>query len=114
MRTTLMCSSSHGDQPFNITWLKDQRIIYKSQSNNPNGARKQKSMANADDDTNLHKKNEHSYYVDSTIDINEYTPFSSILTIYNLTSNHNGNYTCQISNQGGVVDHTAVLSVAGS
>lgn len=27
MRTQLMCSSSQGDQPFNITWLRDQQPI---------------------------------------------------------------------------------------
>lgn len=27
MRTQLMCSSSQGDQPFNITWLRDQHPI---------------------------------------------------------------------------------------
>lgn len=53
------------------------------------------------------------FYVDNTIHINEYAPFSSILSIENLTSHHNGNYTCRISNHGGTVDHTAVLSVAG-
>ncbi len=39
---------------------------------------------------------------------------NSILTIHNLTSRHNGNYTCEISNRGGTVDYTALLSVAGS
>lgn len=76
-----MCSSSQGDQPFNITWLKDQLPLDAS--------------------------------VDRTININEYSAFSSILTIHNLTSGHNGNYTCQISNRGGAVQFTALLSVAG-
>lgn len=52
-------------------------------------------------------------YYDPTININEYAPFSSILTIYNLTLNHNGNYTCQISNQAGSVEYSALLSVSG-
>lgn len=82
MRTQLMCSSSQGDQPFNITWLKDQQSLDAS--------------------------------IDRTININEYAPFSSILTIHNLTSGHNGNYTCQISNRGGAVQYTALLSVAGA
>lgn len=104
-----MCSSSQGDQPFNITWLKDQRTIY---------TRRQKQLndeKHLDNDSAV-LRNDHpsSYYIDNTIHINEYAPFSSILSIENLTSNHNGNYTCRISNTGGVVDHTAVLSVAGS
>lgn len=82
MRTQLMCSSSQGDQPFNITWLRDHQPINTAE--------------------------------DQTININEYAPFSSILTIHNLTSRHNGNYTCEISNRGGTVDYTALLSVAGS
>lgn len=57
---------------------------------------------------------DHIGLIDPTININEYAPFSSILTIHNLTLNHNGNYTCQINNQGGLVEYTAVLSVSGS
>lgn len=81
MRTQLMCSSSQGDQPFNITWLLDRQTIIQQEN---------------------------------TININEYAPFSSILTIHNVTSRHNGNYTCEITNIAGTVDFTAVLSVAGS
>lgn len=120
LRTQLMCASSQGDQPFNITWLKDQRTIFTRNSNKPidgggnapgsdiefgpwNGAA---SAGGANDPSQR-------YYVDNTIHINEYAPFSSILSIENLTSHHNGNYTCRISNHGGAVDHTAVLSVAG-
>lgn len=108
LRTQLMCSSSQGDQPFNITWLKDHRIIFA-----PNRKTKQQKSGDVDGDFSSWKTND-LYYVDSTIQINEYAPFSSILSIENLTSNHNGNYTCRISNTGGVVDHTAVLVVAGS
>lgn len=73
-------------------------------------------MMGADGDYGTWKANDKSsqYYVDNTIHINEYAPFSSILSIENLTANHNGNYTCRISNLGGTVDHTAILSVAGS
>lgn len=80
MRTQLMCSSSQGDQPFNITWLKDNNQINSNSIN---------------------------------ININEYSQFSSILTIHNVSSQHNGNYTCQIRNRAGIVDYMAVLSVAG-
>lgn len=112
-----MCSSSQGDQPFNITWLKDQRTIY---TRNSNKKPIDGMPSPLDTDYGMWKgmHHEHSaqpqYYIDNTIHINEYAPFSSILSIENLTSNHNGNYTCRISNQGGTVDHTAVLSVAGS
>lgn len=107
-----MCSSSQGDQPFNITWLKDQRIISTRNSNK----QQTDSVPGPDNEYGTWRMNDQSsqYYVDNTIYINEYAPFSSILSIENLTSSHNGNYTCRISNQGGTVDHTAVLSVAGS
>lgn len=123
-----MCSSSTGDHPFNITWLKNHQIIYNSNLNSPHGAgvRNQKlhagtlssmsssSVGDEDNAGGMHsRKHENSYFVDSTINISDYPPYSSILTIENLTSYDNGNYTCQISNHGGVVEHTAVLSVAG-
>lgn len=104
-----MCSSSQGDQPFNITWLKDQRIIYTRRQKQQND-----EMHLDNDLAVLRNELPSTYYIDNTIQINEYAPFSSILSIENLTSHHNGNYTCRISNQGGVVDHTAILSVAGS
>lgn len=114
LRTQLMCSSSQGDQPFNITWLKDRRIIFTR-----NSKKQQKEGVSGPDNDQRHgawKMNDQSsqYYVDNTIHINEYAPFSSILSIENLTLSHNGNYTCRISNQGGTVDHTAVLSVNGT
>lgn len=115
LRTQLMCSSSLGDQPFNITWLKDQRIISTRNSNKPiDGGN---IPSGSDNDFGMWKSStandQSQYYIDNTIHINEYAPFSSILSIENLTSHHNGNYTCRISNLGGTVDHTAVLSVAG-
>lgn len=84
MRTQLMCTSSQGDQPLNITWSKDDRQLSQQ----------------------LEDK--------TTIDINDYAVFSSILTIHNVTSAHNGNYTCQITNRAGTVAYTAPLSVSGS
>lgn len=130
MRTHIMCSSSTGDHPFNITWLKNHQIIYNSNLNSQQhgaGTRTQKlhtgtssssssssPMVDEDNTGGMHsRKHENSHFVDSTINISDYPPYSSILTIENLTSNDNGNYTCQISNHGGLVEHTAVLSVAG-
>lgn len=84
MRTQLMCTSSQGDQPLNITWSKDDRQLSQQ----------------------LEDK--------TTIEINDYTVFSSILTIHNVTSAHNGNYTCQVTNRAGTVGYMAPLSVSGS
>lgn len=86
MRTQLMCSSSQGDQPLNITWSKDDKQL---------GQPGDRDRASA------------------SIEINEYAIFSSILAIHNVTSSHNGNYTCQITNRAGTVGYTALLSVSG-
>lgn len=50
---------------------------------------------------------------DKSVEISGAQSFSSILTIHNITSKHNGNYSCQISNTAGVVEYEAGLSVAG-
>lgn len=93
MRTQLMCTTSQGDQPFNITWLRDESPI----------------QARRDVTT------EQPYPATGTsyIQISDYSPFSSILTINSVTAKHSGNYTCQISNVAGVAEHTADLSVSG-
>lgn len=78
--------------------LKNQQII-------SNTNRKEKYEPGDIDET--------TQYIDSTINISEYTPFSSILTIHNLTIHHNGNYTCQIDNPAGTVEYSALLSVSG-
>ncbi|XP_039950916.1 Down syndrome cell adhesion molecule-like protein Dscam2 isoform X9 [Bactrocera tryoni] len=118
MRTQLMCSSSQGDQPFNITWLKDGTPIL------GNTAQQQIPVANLPSDLSVgHLQNGggslgggaggKSYSpMDSSLTINEYTPFSSIISIHNVTSRHNGNYTCRVSNRAGSVEYTAVLSVS--
>lgn len=89
-----MCSSSQGDQPQNITWLKDQRIIITRNSNK----QQVDGVPGSDGDYGMWKANDLSshYYIDNTIHINEYALFSSILSIENLTSSHNGNYSCRI------------------
>lgn len=118
MRTQLMCSSSQGDQPFNITWLKDGTSIL------GNAAQQQLPVANLPGDLvsgrlqsggGAHNGAGGKSYspMDSSLTINEYTPFSSIISIHNVTSRHNGNYTCRVSNRAGSVEYTAVLSVSG-
>ncbi|XP_011055035.1 PREDICTED: LOW QUALITY PROTEIN: Down syndrome cell adhesion molecule-like protein Dscam2 [Acromyrmex echinatior] len=81
-RTQLMCTTSQGDQPFNITWLMDEKPIQVG-SETSNG-----------------------------IQISDYPPFSSILTINSVSASHSGNYTCQISNVAGLAEHSTSLSVA--
>lgn len=92
MRTQLMCSTSEGDQPFNITWLMDDEPIHVKDSGGEHNV--MRNTAN-----NIH--------------ISDYSPFSSILTINSVTAKHSGNYTCQIKNVAGIVEHTAALFVFG-
>lgn len=102
MRTQIMCSSSQGDQPFNITWYRNNVII---QSNS--GVRMGKQL------TMMTKQGDELLPQDPSLTINHYTPFSSILSIHNVSSWHNGNYTCSVANHAGTVEYTAVLSVSG-
>ncbi|XP_070135044.1 cell adhesion molecule Dscam2-like [Drosophila bipectinata] len=71
MRTQIMCSSSQGDQPFNITWFKNDIPIRKSIA----------STINA-----LIPADQKRPYSTSSMTINQYAPFSSILSIYNVSS----------------------------
>lgn len=104
MRTQLMCSSSQGDQPFNITWMRDGHLIQVGQNRDSIGRKDGGNVVIG----------EETMGSDHTITINDYPPYSSILSIHNVTSKHNGNYTCLITNRAGTVDYTAFLSVAGS
>uniref|UniRef100_A0A1A9WXF2 Down syndrome cell adhesion molecule n=1 Tax=Glossina brevipalpis TaxID=37001 RepID=A0A1A9WXF2_9MUSC len=100
MRTQLMCSSSQGDQPFNITWLKDGVTIQRG------------GLESAILSSNESPKSASSKPPDLSLTINEYAPFSSILSIHNVTSRHNGNYTCRVTNRAGSVEYAATLSVS--
>lgn len=97
MRVQTMCTSTQGDQPFNITWFRDSKALKSGeQTDSTSGASHQRH-----------------HFDERTIEINTIQSFSSILTIHNITSQHNGNYTCQISNPAGVLDYTVALSVSG-
>lgn len=97
----VMCTSSVGDHPFNITWHKDARRLFGFEQKKQ---LQQHQLAAA----YTHDFDEH------TVEITEIPPFSSILSIHNISSPHNGNYTCQISNVAGAAEYTAVLWVAGN
>lgn len=96
-RVQVMCTSSVGDHPFNITWYKDQKQLHGYQPQ-----------------TKLQQQHHHYHdFDDKTVEITDIPPFSSILAIHNISSHHNGNYTCRIANSAGSVEHSASLSVAG-
>ncbi|XP_066603211.1 cell adhesion molecule Dscam2-like isoform X2 [Prorops nasuta] len=94
MRTQLMCTTSQGDQPFNITWLMDDKPIQVRV-----------------DDTATDQSNS-AIEANAGIQISDYPPFSSILTINSVSARHSGNYTCQIRNVAGLAEHSTSLLVA--
>ncbi|EGI65012.1 Down syndrome cell adhesion molecule-like protein [Acromyrmex echinatior] len=81
-RTSVQCVVVTGDLPLTFTWLKDN-VPIETVRTLPNG-----------------------------IQISDYPPFSSILTINSVSASHSGNYTCQISNVAGLAEHSTSLSVA--
>jgi len=48
------------------------------------------------------------------LEVNQFTPFSSILTIDSVQAEHSGNYTCQVHNAAATIELTAPLSVTGT
>ncbi|XP_043500518.1 Down syndrome cell adhesion molecule-like protein Dscam2 isoform X2 [Polistes fuscatus] len=122
MRTQLMCTASQGDQPFNITWLMDGKPIQVRASDGGGGT--STASVVAVQATKVQPKTQTKNQpveaiggvtrveTNADIQISDYPPFSSILTINSVNARHSGNYTCQISNVAGVVEHTTGLSVA--
>jgi Immunoglobulin domain len=108
MRVQVMCTSTQGDQPFNITWYRDGKALKTGEQMDTLSSKPVYGNSNYPPRKNL------QIFDEKTIEINTIQSFSSILTIHNITSQHNGNYTCLILNPGGVVDYTAVLSVSGN
>lgn len=99
-----MCSSSQGDKPLNFTWLRDDVAIITTLRNSDNFMETLDLSTDISNDSNS---------LDSSMTINQYSAFSSILSIHNVSSRHNGKYSCCIANHAGVVQYTAVLSVSG-
>lgn len=106
MRTQLMCTTSQGDQPFNITWLMDEKPIQVRLNDDT-------SAVSSSVQTGGFTATATAVVTSNGIQISDYPPFSSILTINSVSSNHSGNYTCQISNVAGLAEHSTSLSVAG-
>lgn len=105
MRVQTMCTSTQGDQPFNITWYRDSKPLRVGEQIDPKSSYSSSSSSISSN----HRHN----FDERTIEINTIQSYSSILTIHNITSQHNGNYTCQISNSAGMVEFTVSLSVSG-
>ncbi|XP_072746742.1 cell adhesion molecule Dscam2 isoform X3 [Anoplolepis gracilipes] len=96
-RTQLMCTTSQGDQPFNITWLMDEKPIQVRANDGGTSVSSVQTVATVE--------------TSNGIQISDYPPFSSILTINSVSASHSGNYTCQISNVAGLAEHSTSLSV---
>ncbi|XP_076760113.1 cell adhesion molecule Dscam2 isoform X3 [Xylocopa sonorina] len=105
MRTQLMCTTSQGDQPFNITWLMDDKPIQVRPGDGSSPSASSSSSSSAGSTAAVVETG-------NNIQISDYPPFSSILTINNVSARHSGNYTCQISNVAGLAEYSTSLSVA--
>ena len=84
MRTEVICTTTSGDEPIEIQWLKNNETIIVSQDAHLTG-----------------------------VFVRVFPPFSTLLTIPNITALNSGNYTCQVTNPAGRVHHTAQLIVSG-
>lgn len=83
MRTRVTCNVAQGDQPVEISWFKDGKNI------------------SGDD------------YRVKGLTVNRSDQFSLTIIIENLSSYHNGNYTCVARNEAASVSHTTQLLVNG-
>lgn len=92
MRTQVMCTTIAGDEPINMTWLKDSKEVQPLPSTSTNS---------------------NSKGTNHGIHVNYFSTFSTILTIPNITALHSGNYSCVVENLVGKVGHEAQLIVTG-
>ncbi|XP_035706801.1 Down syndrome cell adhesion molecule-like protein Dscam2 isoform X3 [Folsomia candida] len=90
MRTQVMCTTIAGDEPINMTWLKDSKEVQPLPSTSTNS---------------------NSKGTNHGIHVNYFSTFSTILTIPNITALHSGNYSCVVENLVGKVGHEAQLIV---
>ncbi|OAD61173.1 Down syndrome cell adhesion molecule like protein [Eufriesea mexicana] len=102
-----MCTTSQGDQPFNITWLMDDKPIQVRPSDGASASSSASSSSSSSGGSTAAVVE-----TGNNIQISDYPPFSSILTINNVSAKHSGNYTCQISNVAGLAEYSTSLSVA--
>jgi len=112
-----MCTTSQGDQPFNITWLMDEKPIQVRPSDGGTSVSSVQTVAAAAAAAAAAvaavAAAAATVQTSNGIQISDYPPFSSILTINSVSASHSGNYTCQISNVAGLAEHSTSLSVAG-
>lgn len=87
MRTQVICTTTAGDEPLKLTWSKGGQVL---ESSSPEGD------------------------VGGGVHVSYFPPFSTILSISNVTSSNRGNFSCTVSNQVGTAVHVAELIVTGS
>jgi hypothetical protein len=96
-RTSVMCVAGSGDLPMKFEWFKNEAPIVLPPSHNGN----EREFGGE------------SISENNSIIIKQNDEFSSALTIYNISSKHSGEYSCQISNSAAVVRYSAFLEVNG-
>lgn len=102
MRARLVCTIITGDPPFKIRWLFNGRPILTSLQTS--------ELDIANNDKNAKKEPEGKYLEGISLKVDE---FSADLSFASVTEQHNGNYSCKVSNDVAIVEHTAQLKVNG-
>lgn len=99
-RTSVMCVAGSGDLPLKFEWFKNETPIIL-----PSAAHHHERGVVDVEGERISENN--------SIIIKQNDEFSSALTIYNISSKHSGEYSCQISNSAAVVRYSAFLEVNG-
>lgn len=95
-----MCVAGSGDLPLKFDWFKNDVPIILSTSHSG-------QLRDAE------QFGRERVSENNSIIIKQNDEFSSALTIYNISSRHTGEYSCQISNSASVVRYSAFLEVNG-
>jgi hypothetical protein len=95
-----MCVAGSGDLPMKFEWFKNETPIILTSTTLGHG----REIGDFEGE----RINENN-----SIIIKQNDEFSSALTIYNISSKHSGEYSCQISNSAAVVRYSAFLEVNG-
>lgn len=106
MRTKVMCTTTAGDEPINISWVKDGMPL--SSNNIPTNTNNHGQHGHFGHQPHSHNTNNNSHnkmanrgqheHEHAKVSIRQLDHFSSILSISPLEEFHSGNYSCLVSN----------------